>query len=192
MTKKLFTFTGPSCSGKTTLIRKLLDTSEFCEIVSFTTRQPRHGEVHGVDYNFVPKEIAETWVNLGETAEHILFKDQIYGIHRSEINGKVNGNQTPLVIVEPHGLQQLRNKFKVYSIYIDSPIEVLYSRFLSRFKENPNANVDYEAKRVTSIYMEWESWPEMVKADLYFPSFDKDNEGFVMNRILEAAKKSNG
>ena len=49
---KLIIFSAPSGAGKSSLIKKLIELSESTiELsVSVTTREPRDGEVHGVDY----------------------------------------------------------------------------------------------------------------------------------------------
>ena len=47
----------PSGAGKTTLCRALLERFPgMKESVSYTTRTPREGEMHGVDYFFVSRE----------------------------------------------------------------------------------------------------------------------------------------
>lgn len=162
-TKKLFTLTGPSCSGKTTLIRKLLETGHFSEVVSFTTRQPRHGEVHGTDYYFITPEQAQKLVDGKMTAEAIKFKENWYGITKYEIDDKFDSGKTPIVIVEPKGLIQLRKNYDCFVTYVDCDIVTLYTRFLSRFQKSPNANIDYEAKRVASLYLEHRNWLADVK-----------------------------
>lgn len=46
---------GPSGVGKGTIIKHLQSKSPnlFQLTLSFTTRQPRKGEIHGIDYNFI-------------------------------------------------------------------------------------------------------------------------------------------
>lgn len=152
--------TGPSCSGKTTLIRKLLETGHFAEVVSFTSRQPRTGEKHGVDYYFLESKLCEKLVDAGETAEAIKFKDNWYGITKAEINLKFNEGKSPIVIVEPNGLKQLRQNFNVFTTYVDAPLELLYTRYLTRFKQYENPDIAYEARRISSIYLEQKEWLE--------------------------------
>lgn len=48
--------TGESCSGKDT-IRRALEKKGYKNIVSYTTRPIRCGEINGVDYNFVGEEV---------------------------------------------------------------------------------------------------------------------------------------
>ena len=51
---KLIVISGPSGVGKDTIARKLIETDpkRFYFVVTATTRPPRAGETHGVDYFF--------------------------------------------------------------------------------------------------------------------------------------------
>jgi guanylate kinase len=192
--KKLFTLTGPSCSGKTTLIRKLIDTGHFCEVVSFTSRQPRGGEEHGKDYYFLDAKLCEQLVANGETAEAIKFKDNWYGITKSEIDLSFLSGKTPIVIVEPKGLRQLRSTYDCFSVYVDCDLETLYTRFLSRFKQTENPNIPYEAKRVGSIYLEQKEWPGKVRETGeidFFTTFYEGKEQEVVDTVVNASKHYN-
>ena len=51
---KLFVISGPSGAGKGTICKRLLEQDSNIRFsVSMTTRQPREGEVDGVDYCFI-------------------------------------------------------------------------------------------------------------------------------------------
>ena len=55
--KYLFVVSGPSGTGKDTVVSKLLgDHKEIKKTVSATTRAMREGEVDGVSYHFLTKE----------------------------------------------------------------------------------------------------------------------------------------
>ena len=57
VTNKLIIFSAPSGSGKTTVVRHLLNTIPDLEFsISATTRAKRPNETHGVDYYFYTKE----------------------------------------------------------------------------------------------------------------------------------------
>ena len=55
---KLILVSGPSGAGKTTVLRKVFQRrpGPLVASVSATTRSPRPGEVHGVDYHFLTNE----------------------------------------------------------------------------------------------------------------------------------------
>ena len=64
--------TGPGGLGKHKLVRQLVANygDEFARPVSHTTRAPRKGEVHGVDYFFISFERMKTLIGRGLFAEH--------------------------------------------------------------------------------------------------------------------------
>lgn len=187
--KKLMTITGPSCSGKTTLVRKLIETGHFTEVTSFTSRQPRHGEVEGVDYYFKTKAECQSLILGKKVAESVEFRDCYYGIECSELDTKLESDKTPIVIVEPQGLMQLRILYDCYAVYLDSDIIDLYSRFLGRFRQSPNADVNYEAKRIAAIYKEWSNWPHKVgKPDCFIARYNDDTESDIIRMLSEQSQ----
>ena len=48
----LLIISGPSGSGKGTIVEKLVSQKGYCVSVSATTRNPRPNEIHGVHYFF--------------------------------------------------------------------------------------------------------------------------------------------
>ena len=64
--------TGPGGLDKHKLVRQLVANygDEFARPVSHTTRAPRKGEVHGVDYFFISFERMKTLIGRGLFAEH--------------------------------------------------------------------------------------------------------------------------
>ena len=66
--KYLFVVSGPSGTGKDTVVAKLLGSHpEIEKTVSATTRTMREGEVNGKNYHFLTKEQFETALAEGET-----------------------------------------------------------------------------------------------------------------------------
>src|ERR1017187_5091807 len=159
---KLVTITGPSCAGKTTLIRKLLESGPFCELVSFTTRERRIGEVEGVDYYFISVDHALSLIKHNKVIESITFKGNIYGTLIQEYESKVATGKIPLVILDPHGLDQYVELLPkgIYTIYIDSPVSTLIERFLTRIAQEVQTpdSIKYNAKRLEGMLIEHEDW----------------------------------
>ena len=82
----VFVITGPSGVGKGTLIRTLRERIPELELaVSATTRQPRPGEAHGVDYHFLTDDEFEDRVNDGHFVEHARYSGRRYGTLRDEL-----------------------------------------------------------------------------------------------------------
>lgn len=72
---------GPSGSGKSSLLQKLLKkySDNFGFSVSHTTRKPREGEEHGVHYHFTDKESMQKSIDNGEFIENAVFCGNMYG-----------------------------------------------------------------------------------------------------------------
>ena len=77
----LFVVTGPSGSGKGTVMRAITEGfPDVAKIATYTTRAPRPGEENGYDYQFVNKEEFMNKVTCGEIAEHEqVYRDHYYG-----------------------------------------------------------------------------------------------------------------
>ena len=77
----LFVFTGPSGAGKGSVMRALLERdSTLRKVVTYTTRQPREGEVDGFDYRFVTVDAFQELVNQGQMFEYEqVYQDHYYG-----------------------------------------------------------------------------------------------------------------
>lgn len=72
---------GPSGAGKSTFLKRLFAEypDKFGFSVSNTTRNPRAGEVNGVDYNFLTREEFLAGVARGDFIEHAEFSGNLYG-----------------------------------------------------------------------------------------------------------------
>jgi guanylate kinase len=194
---KIVTVTGPSCAGKTTLVRALLNTGHFTEVVSFTTRDPRAGEREGVDYYFKSREMVKVLEEKGLIAECTEFKGNFYGILKHEIETRLQSGKLPLVIVEAHGLEQIQCMYpeEVYSIYLDASIELLYERFLERFVEDllsttlTEVDTKYYAKRLSGIQEEASTWLLKCQRDFYIDHFTEDNKDSIISSLVKVLLK---
>ena len=78
----LLVVSGPSGAGKGTICKALLNKNDQIKLsVSATTRKPRNGEVHGVNYFFIEKEEFTKMIENGEFLEYAQIYDNFYGFH---------------------------------------------------------------------------------------------------------------
>jgi len=79
---------GPSGVGKGTLIAKLTEKypSSFGFSVSYTTRDPRPGEVDGVNYNFITKDKFKEMIEAGDFIEYFEVHTNFYGTAKQGIH----------------------------------------------------------------------------------------------------------
>ena len=84
----LIVFSGPSGSGKGTILKEYLDSKKGKNAaisVSATTRAPRPGETHGVNYFFLSKQEFEETIQNDGFLEYAKFCDNYYGTPKSEV-----------------------------------------------------------------------------------------------------------
>lgn len=124
----LYVISGPSGSGKTSNIRQVMTN----EVVSFTTRPPREGEVDGFDYIFTTVEEVDRLEASGELVERVSYAGNSYGISKDELYGKL-ATEDAFVIVDYHGFQQVRELYENYvSIFFSIDVEDARNRMLER------------------------------------------------------------
>ena len=100
--------TGPSGVGKGTLIRSLLQRVPELELsVSATTRRPRLGETHGVDYHFLGDDEFERRVREGEFVEHASYSGRRYGTLRSDLEQRLARGVPVVLEIEVQGARQI-------------------------------------------------------------------------------------
>lgn len=124
----LYVISGPSGSGKTSNIRQVMTN----EVVSFTTRPPREGEVDGFDYVFTTVEEVDHLEASGELVERVSYAGNSYGISKDELYGKL-ATEDAFVVVDYHGFQQVRELYENYvSIFFSIDVEDARNRMLER------------------------------------------------------------
>ncbi len=107
----LIVITGPSGVGKTTIIESLLKSDPNLKYsVSLTTRQPRSGEVNGVDYFFVSDEEFQKAIANGEFAEWSEVYGKYYGRLEKDLEEQMRCGDV-LVGIDVQGALKLRSKY---------------------------------------------------------------------------------
>ena len=136
----LIVLSGPSGVGKAT-VRKALFAQEghnFTYSVSMTTRQPRVGEVEGVDYYFVTEEEFEKRIRQGRLLEFARFVGNYYGTPLEEVERLLSEDKEVILEIEVEGAMQVKAKMPdAVLIFIAPPsYDALKKRLLSRGTES--------------------------------------------------------
>jgi guanylate kinase len=156
---KVFVITGPSGVGKGTLIRGLLERVPELELsVSATTRAPRPGEAHAVDYHFLTPEQFEARVQAGDFLEHATYSGNRYGTLRSELERRTGAGVPVVLEIEVQGARQVRAAMpEAVAVFIAPPgREALRARLVGRGTDTPE-QVD---ERLRTAERELEAQPE--------------------------------
>ena len=127
---------GPSGCGKSTLLKEVYkDIDDYYFSISTTTRAPRIGEVHGIDYFFVTKEEFEKDINNGDFLEYAKVHDNYYGTSLKPIKKALDESKLVIFDIDVQGHEIVRSKLDAIttSVFITTPsLEVLETRLNSR------------------------------------------------------------
>lgn len=100
--RELIFVVGPNKSGKTTYQNQLIKSypDEFSRIISTTTRDPREGEVNGVDYHFTSVSKFKDLMKKGEFFQYVEFGGNYYGTQLCEYEREGTG----VFVCTPQGI----------------------------------------------------------------------------------------
>eukprot|EP01134_Creolimax_fragrantissima_P004184 CFRG4184T1 len=143
--KKLFVFFGPSGAGKSTMLKQLfLDfPSKFGFSTSHTTRNPRPGEQHGVDYNYISREEMHKAIAENTFIEHAEFSGNLYGTSYDSVKKVIESGRICVLDIEVQGVQNIKktsyNAEALY-VYVKPPsVEILELRLRKRKTDTEQA-----------------------------------------------------
>jgi len=106
----LVVISGPSGVGKDAVVKQLLKRDpELHFVVTATSRAPRAGEKHGVDYFFVSKEKFEQMIAQDELMEYANVYDQYKGVPKSQVREAMNSGQDVIMRLDVQGAQKIRS-----------------------------------------------------------------------------------
>ncbi|MEE9227410.1 MAG: guanylate kinase [Acidimicrobiia bacterium] len=131
---RLFVISGPSGVGKGSVIIKLACRSNFHLSVSATTREPRPGEVDGVDYYFLGEDQFREWLDEGRFLEWAEFSTHLYGTPRAAVEEQLGRGIDVVLEIEVKGAMQVKQAMPdAVLIFITPPsIEELEARLAGR------------------------------------------------------------
>ncbi|MCL2841544.1 MAG: guanylate kinase [Defluviitaleaceae bacterium] len=134
----LVIISGPSGSGKGTVVRELDPEKGYALSISVTTRQPRVGEVHGRDYFFTSEENFHKMRAENALLEHAVYVNNYYGTPRGYVEEQIANGKVVVLEIEVYGALQVREKFpQAVLIFLLPPtIDELESRLRGRGTED--------------------------------------------------------
>ncbi len=125
MDGKLIIFSAPSGSGKTTIVRHLLDKGFPFEFsISACNRNPRGEEIHGKDYYFLNTEEFQSKIKADQFVEwEEVYEGRYYGTLKSELERIWAQDKHVLFDVDVKGGISLKKLFgdQALSIFIMPP-----------------------------------------------------------------------
>lgn len=181
----IFIISGPSGGGKTTLTRRVmaeLDNLRFS--VSYTTREPREGEVDGEDYRFVSIEEFNKMIREDKFAEHANVYGNLYGTPIDYLD-KAKKNGVDLILdIDVQGAKQIRRKYSrsIFCFVAPSSFQELKKRLTLRGSEG-----DPEIDKRLSVARK-----EMEEMDYYDYIIHNDDLDEAVNMLKEIIVRTRG
>lgn len=130
--------TGRMATGKSTIVKELKNHG-YKELVSFTTRPIRQGEVHGKDYFFIRQHVFEKLIEKDFFIETRKYKTKQDGLDATWYYGlswdSYLDNQDGIVILDFKGTKELAEKIgreNMNVVYLTAPMTVLRERVIGR------------------------------------------------------------
>jgi len=145
----LFIISAPSGTGKTSLVKALLQADPDLSLsISHTSRPPRAEEINGRDYHFVSEATFRQMLIRGEFLESAEVYGNLYGTSQKWILEAMKSGRDILLEIDCQGAKQVRQIFpQAVGIFILPPsTETLEIRLKKRGQDN----IDVIQKRLTA------------------------------------------
>ena len=140
---QLIVVSGPSGSGKDTVISKAIDRlgEKAFLSVSMTTRSIRGNETDGVDYYFVSEEQFQKHIENGDMLEYAKYGSNYYGTPALPIKERINNGETVFLNIEVQGGASVRKLIpEAVKVFILPPsVRELERRLRKRATEDEEA-----------------------------------------------------
>ena len=164
---KLVVISGFSGVGKGTVVNRLLsDYDHYTLSVSMTTRKPREGDVHGVNYYFVSNEEFEKMIRNGGLLEHAGYADHYYGTPRSFVEENMAKGKDVILEIEVQGAMQIKKVFPdAVLIFITTPSAGEMAKRLIGRKTETEEQIDNRFKRAVEEIEHLEKYDYIVVND---------------------------
>lgn len=131
----LIIFSGPSGSGKDTVLKELVaDRDDIKVSVSMTTRNKREGEIDGTHYYFVNREYFQKKISEDKMLEYAEYNGNMYGTPKAPVDEMLSDGKAVILEIEVQGAEKIRKIYpEVISIFLMPPsVRVLEERLRGR------------------------------------------------------------
>ena len=173
---RVLVFSAPSGTGKTTLVKYLMERVDNLHFsVSATSRQPRGEESNGVEYFFLTPQEFRRRIKAGDFIEYEeVYKDKFYGTLRSEVEKQLQRGENVVLDIDVKGAVNVKRLYgaRALTLFIQPPsIDALRQRLILRGTDSMEVIEDRVSKAAYEIS--------------FAPQFDR----IIVNDRLEQAQQ---
>jgi guanylate kinase len=180
---KLFVVAAPSGTGKTSLVRALMQRMPSLRFsVSYTTRAQRANERHEHDYFFVTPQEFERMSAAQEFLEHATVYGNSYGTSRKQVEDILAAGENVLLEIDWQGAQQIARAMpERRSIFILPPSQAALE---ARLRGRKTDSEDVIARRLLASMADLSHWSEFdyVVVNDDFDRATSDLESIVLGK----------
>ncbi|MFE6751458.1 guanylate kinase [Kitasatospora purpeofusca] len=156
---RLTVLSGPSGVGKSTVVAHMRKQHpEVWLSVSATTRHPRPGEQHGVQYHFVDNDEFDKLIANGELLEWAVFAGNRYGTPRAAVQEKLERGEPVLLEIDLQGARQVRESMPEAQLVFLAPPS--WDELVRRLAGRGTEPQDVIEKRLEAAKIELAAEPE--------------------------------
>lgn len=176
----IFVFTGPDGSGRKTLAKMAGSTLGMLEVLSYTTREPRSGEVDGQDYHFITREEFAEAERQGEFVESVERDGVHYGIKTKDLEEMIHRTGSIYMVFNRHGADIMKK------LYGDQVARLFIYADRATVEERQKARGDSSESIAARLAHYEEEMDYMDRCEHAFQNDESAHTIFALTKVLES------
>jgi len=185
----IFIVSAPSGAGKTTLCKQIVKMVDNIKpSISFTTRQPRAGEIPDEDYCFVSEEEFRAMIDRGDFVEWAQVHGNLYGTSKRKLEELIDAGYDMLLDIDTQGARQFKQCFSnaVYIFILPPSMKELKQRLEKRMS-NSAEDMNRRMLRAVDEIKDYKIYDYVIVNDVLIDSLKK-LEAIIIAERLRSSK----